>query len=215
MYADDYQNRLAPNRTPNNTGAASWVAGWLDFSATNPDNTNINYLVKPGTYGAVLGPYVRSAALFKCPADKSAVTISGVRRQRVRSVAMNSWVGEGAEGWNGENFRLYKKLDDIVAPLPANLSVIIDEHEGSINDGTFYTDPAAARNGSDIIVDFPASRHGRACGIAFADGRAELHAWRDPRTCPPFNPAVPLSLNVGSPHNVDVEWLVSHSTSPP
>ena len=132
MYSDDYQGKLARNCdcTPN------WIKGLLDFSFS-PDNTNVNNLVGSG---ALLGPYVRSAAYFKCPADKSRVVISSTWMPRVRSISMNAYVGEGSRGWN-TGYRQYEKIIDIVSPTPAKLWILIDEHEDSINDGAFYTAP--------------------------------------------------------------------------
>src|SRR5918911_437770 len=44
LYADDHDGRLAPNAHSPGAGKsssdASWVAGWLDFSPGNTDNTN-------------------------------------------------------------------------------------------------------------------------------------------------------------------------------
>ncbi len=205
MYSDDYQGKLARNCdcTPN------WIKGLLDFSSS-PDNTNVNNLVGSS---ALLGVYVRSASFFKCPADKSMVRNSSTWMPRVRSISMNAYVGEGSHGWN-TSYRQYEKSIDIVSPTPANLWILIDEHEDSINDGAFYTAPTASST-SDTIVDFPASRHNRAGTISFADGRAEIHVWRDARTMPRPTYTGSLSLNVFSPNNVDMDWLNQRSSSPP
>jgi len=208
MYSDDYQGRLVPNRSSSFPPTGNWVNGFMDFSSS-PMNTNTDNLVGSG---ALLGPYVRSASLFKCPGDKSTVVIAGTRMARVRSISMNGWVGEGATSWNGSNYRLYQKTGDIVTPTPANLWVLIDEHESSINDGSFATAPTGSP-ASTSIVDYPAARHNRGCGISFADGRAEIHRWRDPRTMPP--PYALLQFNIPTPNNPDIYWLNQHSTSPP
>ena len=126
---------------------------------------------------------------------------------------MNAYVGEGSRGWN-TGYRQYEKIIDIVSPTPAKLWILIDEHEDSINDGAFYTAPTASST-SDRIVDFPASRHNRAGTISFADGRAEIHPWRDARTMPRPTYTGSLSLNVSSPNNVDMDWLNQRSSSPP
>jgi prepilin-type processing-associated H-X9-DG protein len=124
---------------------------------------------------------------------------------------MNAYVGTGSSGWN-TSYRQYVKSIDIVSPTPANLFVIIDEHEGSINDGAFFTNPTTSPS-SDQIVDFPAARHDRGCTISFADGRVEIHQWRDARTMPPVGTS--FTLVVASPNNVDVDWLNQRSSSRP
>ena len=55
--------------------------------------------------------------------------------------------------------------------------------------------PANAR-----IIDYPASSHNGACGISFADGRAEIKKSRNARTKATVHYADnSLSLNVPSP----------------
>ena len=80
MYAEDNSGSLVYNHDGSMAGrsqsTASWVAGWLDFT-TSPDNTNINYLVQHSNQYAwcgFFGSYLRNAAPFKCPADRSVVT---------------------------------------------------------------------------------------------------------------------------------------------
>jgi prepilin-type processing-associated H-X9-DG protein len=90
--------------------------------------------------------------------------------------------------------------------------VLIDEREDSINDGLFQTD-LKGRGASARIVDYPASYHGNAAGILFADGHAEIKKWRDPRTTPPLTPGVLIPLNVASPNNPDVAWIQERSSS--
>jgi len=75
MYPDDHQGYLPPNpegRTQNVVGTG-WVSGLLDFSGSNPDNTKTLFLVDPRY--AKLAPYHNTAAVYKCPADKSSVRI--------------------------------------------------------------------------------------------------------------------------------------------
>jgi prepilin-type processing-associated H-X9-DG protein len=56
----------------------------------------------------------------------------------------------------------------------------------------------------------PADYHGQAAGFAFADGHAEIHKWKDPRTCPPLTTV--LNVNVPQPTSKDVHWLQDHSS---
>jgi hypothetical protein len=69
--------------------------------------------------------------------------------------------------------------------------------------------------GSMKMVDYPASYHNGAGCFSYADGRAEMKRWRDPRTTPTLNYATELSLvNNSMPNNQDVFWLQYHSTRP-
>ena len=75
----------------------------------------------------------------------------------------------------------------MLKPGPANTYVLLDERQDSINDGYFvvemdgYPDPDTTE-----LIDYPASYHGRAEGLSFADGHAEIHKWVDPDTTPPL-----------------------------
>jgi prepilin-type processing-associated H-X9-DG protein len=59
------------------------------------------------------------------------------------------------------------------------------------------------------IIDYPASYHGGAGGLAFADGHSEIHKWKDPDTMPPLQ----TNLSVkNDPNNQDIIWMQSKSS---
>ena len=86
LYAGDNRDALVQ---PGNSGNElySWVQGWIDFNPGNPDNTNTTQLLDRKK--AAFAPYLQSAGVYKCPADRSFVTIRGSRHSRVRSMGMN------------------------------------------------------------------------------------------------------------------------------
>jgi prepilin-type processing-associated H-X9-DG protein len=65
-----------------------------------------------------------------------------------------------------------------------------------------------------ILVDYPASYHNGAGGVAFADGHSDIHKWRDERTKPRvtgvYNSVPPASP---SPGNIDTVWLAERSSA--
>ena len=63
-----------------------------------------------------------------------------------------------------------------------------------------------------VIIDFPGSYHGGAGGF-FVDGHSEIHKWKDPDDPAPSTSS--LRLNVPSPNNPDVYWIMEHSTRKP
>jgi prepilin-type N-terminal cleavage/methylation domain-containing protein/prepilin-type processing-associated H-X9-DG protein len=212
MFADDNEDRIAGNiagntsfGTPANIAAyadRTWVLGWMDENPNNPDNTNTLLLTV-----SQLGPYVgQSTAIYKCPADR--LTVAG--RPRVRSNAMNGYLGFENNGVATPGFHIYRRTSEIIHPSPSRLWVFIDEHQKSINDGFFVTlmdgyDPRVPR--AWTIGNYPASYHNNAAGLAFADGHSEIRRWQDPRT---VNYAVNYQP---SPNNPDLEWLMERSTS--
>ena len=212
MYAGDNNDKLAPNRDGSDVGKslgnAAWAGGWLDFTPSS-DNTNIELLINHDKwpYAAYVGQYVKSPGAFRCPADRSAVTIAGQRLPRVRSVSMNNYVGDLSRTWSGSQskYQLCKKLSQIKAPTV--MFVFLDEREDSINDGWYASDPDTKWQ----VVDFPASYHGRAAGYAFADGHSEIHKFLDARTTPVLKQNQNLPLNVNLPNDPDVLWMAQHA----
>ena len=212
LYVDDNNDRLPPAYGP-----GQWVNGSLNFDPNNSSNWDIETDIRK----SLLWPYCgNSAGIWKCPADKSTVspTSRGLLGQivpRVRSVAMNAWLNStDVKGFSPPGFQMYIKGSDLRNPGPAMTWVFLDEREDSINDGEFVVSmngyPTQPRNW--MIVDFPASYHHRAGGFSFADGHAEIKKWRDDRTTPALRSGVGLPLNVGSPNNQDVFWLMERST---
>jgi prepilin-type processing-associated H-X9-DG protein len=214
MYADDNSGRLVWNRGGTDVTKGDWVGGsWLDFTSLS-DNTNTGPLIDHAKYpsGAWLGPYVKSAAVFKCPADHSTVTIAGQKWPRVRSVSMNNWVGEASPSFvTPSQFQFYRKIDAIGKPAPAGLWIILDEREESINDGLFFTNPDTAWS----LIDYPAAYHDQGAGFVFADGHSEIHRWVDRRTAPVLIPGQLPPFNTIFPGDVDITWLQQHATSKP
>src|SRR5262249_29208163 len=139
-----------------------------------------------------LWPYCsKSAGVWKCPADKSAIMVNGERKPRVRSIAMNLFLGgfRGYQNSYNQCYMTYLKYGQLNNPGPARIFVFIDEREDAINWGNFETvmtgyDPTQPASYS--LSDLPAAYHGEACGFSFADGHAEIHKWRDQRTMPPL-----------------------------
>jgi hypothetical protein len=211
MYADDNNGVLAPNSGYSSPAFGSpgpaWVAGYLDFSNDNTDNTNTLMLVDHNRYtnGAYLGPYVSSAAIFKCPADRSTAMEGGVQLPRVRSVSINGYLNTIDPGNRPGTHLILGARHNIRSPV--NMFVTVDEHEGSINDGWFATDPDALYQ----VVDFPAFYHANAGGFSFADGHSEIHKWLDRRTMPIVPAGQLLTLNVNLGGDKDVLWIAQHS----
>jgi prepilin-type N-terminal cleavage/methylation domain-containing protein/prepilin-type processing-associated H-X9-DG protein len=209
LYADDHEENL--------TAQVSWVKGWLDFSPNNPDNTNLLYLLDPKF--ATLAPYTKSAGIYKCPADQSAVKIHGQRQARVRSISMNVALGDDLLGniqrtWLGSPpYRQYHKRTDIIDPPPSQLWVFVDEHPDSINNGDMAV-KCDTRGPQAQFIDYPASYHNGACGFSFADGHGEIKKWLDPRTKIPIRYTGTLG-NKSSPNNPDIAWMQERTSSRP
>jgi prepilin-type N-terminal cleavage/methylation domain-containing protein/prepilin-type processing-associated H-X9-DG protein len=209
IYADDHDGRLVPNNqfgVDPGTGqkGSGWVDGWLDFNGANTDNTNTT-LIKESR----LGQYSSAVTIYHCPADRSSVKIAGRAHPRVRSVAMNTYVGDSRGNWNNKSYQEYLKQSELTDP--SNIFVMLDEREDSIDDAYFAVN-MAAKGAAARFQNFPAFYHNGACGFSFADGHAEIHRWLDSRTKTPIKPGQSVGYDIASPNNRDIAWLQEHST---
>jgi prepilin-type N-terminal cleavage/methylation domain-containing protein/prepilin-type processing-associated H-X9-DG protein len=222
-YADDNSDKLVGNFGIANTSgeAAStnpekntWIANNMDWTASQL-NTNINLIRQ-----SLLSPYMSgSINIYKCPADNW--LSSGQRALgwtgRVRSLAMNAFFGPysttpAGSMWSqgrNEHFNGYRQwLKLSLISKPAGFWVTIDEHPDSVNDGYFLNNPAGT--GSGHWGDIPASSHCGACGIAFADGHAEIHKWKSSSTIVPVRFALTTPGFDAAGAN-DYRWLMERT----
>jgi prepilin-type N-terminal cleavage/methylation domain-containing protein/prepilin-type processing-associated H-X9-DG protein len=195
-----------------------WNSGWYCQTSTNVDClVNAKY--------ALFAPYIRSASMYKCPADRSTVPIGAARYQRVRSYSMNMYLGNtngrldmyfrdsdpDFVGWEPGTSKRFNKIGHLQGMDPSMVYCLIDEHEDTIVDPEFshaITWPFPPHQ--ECWNALPASRHGGAGTLSFVDGHVELHKWIDPRT---RKPVEGQWSTVGlCPGNPDVVWLDERST---
>ena len=209
----------------------AWSGAHMDFDPNNRANWDPEYDMKKRP----LWPYARNQAIYKCPSDRSTITVDGISRPRILTMSMNLYVGGfapmlgvdplpyGTDGhWPfAKDYLVYPRLSRITGvSSPSKIFVFLDMREDRVNWSNFMADmtgyspynPSAYAFTSDL----PGMYHHGACGFSFADGHSELHKWRDPRTTPPLVPGGdPLAIPyMASPGNVDVGWLQEHSTRP-
>jgi prepilin-type N-terminal cleavage/methylation domain-containing protein/prepilin-type processing-associated H-X9-DG protein len=233
LYSEENEDKLvgAANWTPpGGREIPNWTGGsWLTLNnRTDPNNWDHDAYTKKSP----LWPYTgNTVGIWKCPADKTSAKatrgpLAGQTVPRIRSVSMNNWVGGPGWGASGawtpsaaKGWRVYLRQNDMAQPGPSSTFVFLDEREDSINDGYFVVDMAgypqetggAIQGGRLKIVDYPASYHNGAGGLAFADGHSEIRKWLDARTKPGLSKA-DRPLDVSSANNRDVVWMQERST---
>ena len=112
----------------------------------------------------------------------SATAMGGTDMRPVGSAVGGGWLsGAGYVGGVNPTWLTYGKTSSFTRPGPSDTWVFIDENPRTINDGSMAISAAAAP-GKTYLIDKPTGLHGGAGALAFADGHATVHKWKDPRT---------------------------------
>jgi prepilin-type N-terminal cleavage/methylation domain-containing protein/prepilin-type processing-associated H-X9-DG protein len=205
-YTHDNNDQFPPNgrdpaRPPRTDLQFWWAQGNLDYDPANSDNSNTALLLDERY--ARLGPYARSAGIFRCPSDPTQAILNGSSVPRARSVSMNCHVGALVQCFNPPPILLRpQKLSEL-----GNASqqfIFIEEHPDSIGFVSFWVDDGIGPDAK--IASYPAAYHERGANLSFADGHVEHHRWKDARTVPPAKYTKWLA-ETASPNNPDVAWL--------
>ena len=217
MYATDNGDRLPYNLggSADARGVAprrdyNWVNNIMDWEVVNADNTNTAFVTK----GNFAGYANRTAAIYRCPADR---VLSEIQRQagwssRVRSYSMNAMVGDAGDNsrWGtnlfNPQYRQFLKTTDI--SRPTDIFVFLDEHPDSINDGYFLNQLEELE-----WIDLPASYHNGGANFTFADGHAQSHRWVNRSTQPPSRPdAAALPFPIDPAERADFDWIIQRTS---
>jgi prepilin-type N-terminal cleavage/methylation domain-containing protein/prepilin-type processing-associated H-X9-DG protein len=205
MYKDDWNDVLIPN-SPGTFTFATWTSGYQEGWAAVQGNTNRQYYLDP-KYSLRAGYMVNQIGVYHCPADR----VPSANGHRIRSYSMNSQMGASGGLVNySPGWKQYIKMSDVIVPTPADALVFADEHPGSINDGFLEVHCA-----TPDFPDVPAAvRHGRNCGMSFADGHAALTKWLTPVLLIPEVQGTPVNSIATTANNVDWLWLRDHCSTP-
>jgi prepilin-type N-terminal cleavage/methylation domain-containing protein/prepilin-type processing-associated H-X9-DG protein len=185
-----------------------WVPG--DDHFYYPAFTNAQWLTDPRY--AMFAPYLRSAALYKCPEDKSYIKLPGGGKfPHVRSYSMNAYVGWTVDPDElNARYRVFNTTADMVGPSPGNIFVFQDVRPDNICYPAFVVRMPGE---PEQFFHYPSSLHNGRGVVAFADGRAETHRWVDPRTTPPVTDVILAHWN-DSPGNPDLAWIRERTSCP-
>jgi prepilin-type N-terminal cleavage/methylation domain-containing protein len=209
LYASDYHEMLVPNGGISSPGPAPYL--WV-MGGNHTDNqtlVNSNYLI--GARYALFAPYLRTATVYKCPADRTEWKYSGAIEDELRSYAMNSYVAttpattEDPLSISPKLFKVYMKMDSLNVDSPVNRFIYGDVHPNSICTPGYGVDMF-----SDEWIHFPSALHGPGV-FTFADGHTEGHKWLEPLTlkgCPVSTPH-----HNSCPNSQDLKWLRERTTS--
>ena len=184
MYAMDQSDRLPPNiESPDSAtgGFKSLPGSWVVGNAQT-DTTVSNLQI------GVLYSYLNSVAVYRSPSDKS--TLAGQPSlPRTRSYSLDCYLNNDATR-SGIPPGPWSKTKTAELRNPAQVFTFIDEHEQSIDEGSFINTSPEVVAQPDWVNNWakmPSDRHNRGASVAFADGHTVPWHWRSPKHFKFFN----------------------------
>jgi len=213
MYTSDNRDWLVPNggfpagpprpATGRFARPRLWVQGTLVLPTAK---TNRQALLDPQF--AAFADYLHTIRAYVCPGDSPSVELNGESHPRIRSYALNAylgWVGE----WDSrlsEQHKVFWKQSQMTAPGPAGTFLFQDVQTASICFPYF-----GVRMQDESFFNFPSSAHRQRGVLSFADGHIESRQWADPRTVQAYSREY-HNHNDPSPGNPDLTWLRERTT---
>ncbi len=182
LYAQDNDHKLVGGHD-GYASSPSIVYDWVQLPRTEngtvvPRASATLEDEKRGCEAGALFPYVRDVDLYHCPSDRRNRTELTHRSYGIPG-GMNGETGTGASGWLLQNWghTSYKKLTEIRNPGIKYVFLEEKTDVGGWNWGSWNLEKQGDRWWDPIVV-----RHGSLSVLAFSDGHAVQHQWRQKST---------------------------------
>jgi len=213
IYADDNSGRLVSNGYGTERGPEGnklWAVG---DEHLHPDVfTNANYLLDPKF--ALFADYLRSAPVYKCPADRTTLSLGGTELPRLRNYSLNSYFGwdfPPNDTKNSPTAYSFSKVGEYAPFGASRLYTFVDASPVNL----CYSAFVMFMGTSGWFWHRPSIEHQKSGTVTFADGHVENHRWKDADT-------LKYARDGGngdgahfvfvSPNNSDLLWLQEHAT---
>jgi len=214
LYSVDNRDLLVPNGSHVGGGVTSpylWVHG--GNHGDDQTLTNLQYLV--GNNYAFFAPYIKSAGVYKCPADRTLWPVQGKGKVfELRSYSLNSYLGTRSANVEqpltlNPAYRVYLKSTELASSGSADRFAFID-----VNPASICTPGFGVQMNSDVFVHYPSTFHKGSGVLSFADSHVESRKWLDTRTKKGLaNGAQKINHNDPSPNNPDLRWIRDHTST--
>ncbi|MCI0535580.1 MAG: prepilin-type N-terminal cleavage/methylation domain-containing protein [Verrucomicrobiales bacterium] len=209
LYADDNNEFLVPNGygTPETLGSTKlWVLG-----ATHQQVqalTNVDYLTHP-SFAAFAG-YLRAPSVYKCPADRGKVKIGEKQFAKVRSYGLNGYMAwqQPPSSFNSGSCITFQKMSEFGAAPTSQIFLFSDMAPPSVCHSAFVVSSSVIEG---WYYHIPSSEHRNSGVLAFVDGHAESHRWREKDTLEVGRKAFDTHFQYFK-GNRDLQWLQDHAT---
>ena len=218
MYAEDSNDKMIYSDPTGsqigNPGGGFWPGpyndngNYQDLAAGMTKITAQRY-VENGLKKGALWPFVSSPATYHCPGDMRTKALMPGKGYAYDSYSKANGMNGG--GWQGSSAtagpqQYYEKLTSVESPSEAMVFIEEADPRGN-NKGTWVIDVAPSPGWVDPFAIF----HGNVSTISMADGHAESHTWRDPRTVKAASDSSRGKESFywagGDKKNVDFQWV--------
>jgi prepilin-type N-terminal cleavage/methylation domain-containing protein len=212
LYADDNLGQFPANGFGVNPVPGInklWVMGSEHIFPTA--FTNTSYLLD--SQYALFADYIRSAAIYRCPADRATIDLGGGPMPRVRTYSLNCYFGWSSALDNPVNpaYQEFRKMSDLSVVNTAETYTFVDTSPVNVCFSAFVIYMGSAT----FFFHRPSVEHNRFGTLAYADGHADAHQWRDPETnraARDGGVADGAHFTFATRSNPDFKWLQDHAT---
>jgi hypothetical protein len=200
LYTADNNDWLVSNGMcdPESIANKLWVQGAFIHTQAN---TNVDYMFNPQY--ALFANYLKTPGVYLCPTDRDTVKVNNVIYPKLRSYALNAYLG-----WKGSwdnrlstSYAVFQKFSFLAAKMPQGTFTFMDVQPDSICWPYMGVDMQ-----NDTFFNFPGTSHTRGTEVSYADGHVEYHRWRDGRTINPVSANFHMH-NDSSGGNADIGWI--------
>tara|TARA_B100001109_G_C18799273_1_gene444082 strand:- start:248 stop:1072 length:825 start_codon:yes stop_codon:yes gene_type:complete len=173
LYADDHDDQVVHNG--NGLIRKTWVGGV--FSSRPQDAGKPEMLIDKRL--SLFGQYIQTKGVYRCPSDKSTVKVGRNEMPRLRSYALNSFVGWDTTRGRGEpayrnqpnsRYQSYLKMSDS-ARGPEEIFTFIEVHPLSL------CRPFFGLNMKQNFYHVPAGYHSGTAALGYMDGSTKVRKW--------------------------------------
>tara|TARA_Y100000739_G_scaffold27092_1_gene20850 strand:- start:917 stop:1738 length:822 start_codon:yes stop_codon:yes gene_type:complete len=173
LYADDHDDQVVHNG--NGLIRKTWVGGV--FSSRPQDAGKPEMLIDKRL--SLFGQYIQTKGVYRCPSDKSTVKVGRNEMPRLRSYALNSFVGWDTSRGRGEpayrnqpnsRYQSYLKMSDS-ARGPEEIFTFVEVHPQSL------CRPFFGLNMKQNFYHVPAGYHSGTAALGYMDGSTKVRKW--------------------------------------
>jgi len=213
LYTDDNDGRFAANGfsvAPVPNVNPMWVMGTEHIFPADFGKTN--FLLDPQY--ALFASYIRTPTIYRCPADRTTVSIGGQVIPRVRTYSLNCYFAWQVGLGNPINPAYYEfnQISDLAAVNTAETYTFVDTAPLNVCFSAF----TIYLGSPTYFWHRPSVEHNLSGALAYAEGHADARRWRDPDTIKAARDGGigdGAHFTIGTTSNPDFKWLQDHATS--